>query len=59
MGMREYFDVAYNLVGKEMVEWIKVFARVLFGAVVIMTMPIWIIPYLIINKRRGEDNDIG
>lgn len=54
--MREYFDIAYEHFCDGL-RSIEVFVGLMFGCLVYLTLPIWVIPYLIIKRCRRKDND--
>ena len=54
--MREYFDIAYGHFCDSMRSFGEA-AGTMFECLVYLTLPIWVIPYLIIKRYRRKDND--
>ena len=55
--MRDYFDTAYEYFCEALSSF-KLLFSLMFGCLVYLTLPIWVIPYLIIKKRtEGKDDE--
>lgn len=54
--MSDYFDVAYEhfLV---LLDRFRQFAELMFWCLVYYTLPVWVIPYLIIKKCRRDKSE--
>ena len=51
--MRDYFDTAYEYFCDALASFADI-AKLMVGFLVMITIPIWIMPYLIIRRRRKE-----
>ena len=60
--MREYFDTAYEAFCDllcNLFSVVEYLAGLIFGFLVYITIPIWVIPYVIIKKvRERKDNGL-